>query len=242
MKEGPPEAEVTTRVEGGERLEQRADLFRTRQQHVKLIAKLNAPYPLDAKDQMSWQAVAPDGAMSAPKAMQCFGGEEEHLWEADLSKLPWKQGEFRIETKFHSAKYDKTRTQALTLRYQPPAPQLAAGVDKTPIKMGVKPVVLNVMQPKLAVEITVKPEKGQTAVVRFAQPGAKDAKIRIVAKEVDLTQEFTLQEGPIRLKSLLSISMRSKISRRLRPALTLQGELQDRQNADHRGTGTRSSR
>ena len=52
------------------------------------------------------------------------------------------------------------------------------------------------MEPKLAVEVTVKPEPGQTVEVRFLQPGAKNApKPRTVAKEETFTQEFTLAEG-----------------------------------------------
>ena len=99
----------------------------------------------------------------------------DHAWEADLSALPWKQGEFRVEVQFQSQKLDKKTSQALTLRYQPPAPHLSAVAEKKEIKADAEPLTLAVMEPKIAVEVTVKPEPGQTVEVRFVQAGTKAA-------------------------------------------------------------------
>ena len=74
-----------------------ADLFQTRQKkEVTLSATLNAAYPLDPQDQLFWQAVTPDGGKLPEQLMQ-HAGVDDRTWEADLSKLPWKQGDFRIE-------------------------------------------------------------------------------------------------------------------------------------------------
>ena len=117
----PPDPELSPGINGANRDLQRPDLFHVRQKNVKLTATLiTAAYPLDAGDEVLWQAVGPDGKKVAAQPMKHV---RDRSWEADLSALPWKQGEFHIEVLFRSERYDKKTSQALTLRYQPPAPR-----------------------------------------------------------------------------------------------------------------------
>src|SRR5262249_51795486 len=117
-------------------------------------------------------------------------------WEADLSALPWKQGEFRVEVRFRSDARNKQAAQALTLRYQPPAPQLSGTIGDKDVKAGAEPFVVNVTEPKVAVAVKVEPEAGQTVELRFVQPGAQDPpKPRTVAKQDTFSQDFALLEG-----------------------------------------------
>jgi WD40 repeat protein len=192
-KEPPPEPELTPGVRGAKRDLDRPELFHVRDKNVKLTATLNAAYPLDERDVVRWQAVTPTGEKSEPRPMKRVG---ERAWEADLSALPWKQGEFRVEAQFRSEARDKQAAQALTLRYQPPAPELAGTVGGKDVKSDAEPLVVNVTEPKVAVAVTVKPEAGQTVEVRFVQPGTQaPPKPRTVAKPDTFPQEFTLLEG-----------------------------------------------
>jgi WD40 repeat protein len=192
-KEPPPEPELTPDVRGAKRDLDRPELFHVRDRNVTLTTKLNAAYPLDERDVVRWQAVTPNGEKLEARPMKRVG---ERAWEADLSALPWKQGEFRVEVQFRSDARNKQAAQALTLRYQPPAPQLSGTIGDKDVKAGAEPFVVNVTEPKVAVAVKVEPEAGQTVELRFVQPGAQDPpKPRTVAKRDSFSQDFTLLEG-----------------------------------------------
>jgi WD40 repeat protein len=188
----PPPPQLTPDVEGARREVEPSDLFHVRERAVKLTARLNAPYPLAPDDVVQWQATGPGDAKLPPKPMKRVGDRE---WEADLSGLPWKRGEYRVEIQYRSDKHDKKASAPLTLRYQPPAPQLAGVVEKQAVTPGGETVV-TVAEPKVAVAVTVTPADGEPAEVRFTRRGAKDMpKPRPVTKADSFTQEFALDEG-----------------------------------------------
>jgi WD40 repeat protein len=165
--------------------------------NLELAVNLNQDYQLDRQDTLKWTRRRLNAPGDKPVEGEIDLSNDEHLWAADLSKLPWHKGEYVIEVRFHSAKSNRdTFPKELKVRYQPPAPKLTAVVLKKNLAAGGDRTTVDVVQEKteIAVEITVIPAPDQPVDVQFK--GAKTEPTgRRVDKEITFTQQFVLQKG-----------------------------------------------
>jgi WD40 repeat protein len=178
-----PELDATFEAEGGASGPDGEYVVRQKKAKLRLQIRNKDDYTPDQDDRATWEAVGPTGKNSQTVKEQRFTSVDGD-WVADLDPLPWKPGQYRITTVYHSAKTGKTYPRELTLRYLPAPPLLKAtfryrskGKD-----------VVDVFQSDTMEERQLKPVDEKSLQVSFEIDAQKDA-------DPDLEARLILQRG-----------------------------------------------
>jgi WD40 repeat protein len=185
---------------------QRADEYLVRQAIKALRVGINEDYPLDDQHVLHWRLTRTDGDKVTAAAAEISGqaprdGKE---WQADLSGVEWRRGEYRVRVGLHvRADGPELASETVMLRFQPPAPVVALRPGgKTVDLTEQKP--LEVKEDKLALQVALEVPAKQEVEVHFAQsrnglPQKDVPATRVQAGTGTFAQEFKLHEGLNRL-------------------------------------------
>jgi WD40 repeat protein len=176
--------------------------FRVSDSAVTLDVDLNPGYPVEATDVLTWRATGPTGEKIKATAPLVRAGENR--WQADISELGWRRGDYSFEVVLKSHRLNKSFAAGAVARFQPPAPTLTLKINGTEISTDKKPSgPLTVMDRKLNVEVGIATAKGQEVEVRYAhRANSADQKAppsQNASGPSRLTASFTLERGANRV-------------------------------------------
>jgi WD40 repeat protein len=151
--------------------------FHIGQTDVRLTLALD-DFPTDKVASVEWQAAGTQGRMAAVG---------DNRWSADLSRFDWKRGEQMITVRLHTAApHARDYTGELTVRYQPPAPQID----------GPKQRAVATDQDHYTLELQVTPAPGQTVHLTVRQkPGPVLLNERNIRTAREFKKEVALAAG-----------------------------------------------
>jgi hypothetical protein len=200
----PPEPALQPRRPDAALVTKQDDVFLIHEAVPALRVGVNADYPLTGDHVLKWSVRRTDGGNVTEAEAEATGtakrdGDE---WEAELKRVRWRRGEYRVQFFLHPDKDAQSiAAAALTLRFQPPAPTLALQLDGKDVDTTeAKP--LTVMDDKLTLQVVLGAAKGQKVEVSFGQRVngvEKDAPKPLTVEAGKHAQVFTLAKGLNRL-------------------------------------------
>ncbi len=202
----PPRPSLRPVRPDGAEFGEQAGEYLVRQAVPALRVGINDDYALDDKHVLTWRLTHSDGGNAAAEVAAGTAVRDLKEWQADLSRVQWRRGQYRLRFALHArADGPEVASEAVVLRFQPPAPRLALLSGGKPARATERDPMKSAEE-RLELSIAVQAPAGQEVELQFSGyrngtklPPEVVPAARLQTGSGTVQQAFELQEGLNRL-------------------------------------------